>query len=59
MTYQPIPAQEAGGQRRLWSADDEVRELLKELLVEMKIVNLHLSVMTDNAFTEKDTEKQE
>jgi hypothetical protein len=57
MAYQPMPVQEAGGQKRIQSADDEMRDLLKLILVEARITNLHLSVMTDNAFTSDDTEK--
>lgn len=56
MTYQPMPLQEAGDQKRIWSADDETRELLKVILAELRIMNLHLSVMTDNVFTQNDTE---
>jgi len=51
-----MPLQEAGDQKRIWSADDETRELLKVILAELRIMNLHLSVMTDNVFTQNDTE---
>lgn len=56
MTYQPQPIQESGGQKRTWTADDETRELLKLILTELRIANLHLSVMTDNVFDSKDGE---
>lgn len=56
MTYQPQPIQESGGQKRAWTADDETRELLKMVLIELRIMNLHLSDMTDNVFDSQDVE---
>ncbi len=56
MAYQPTPLQEAGGQQRAWTADDDARELLRMILDELRIMNLHLSVMTDNVFDSKDVE---
>lgn len=56
MTYKPMPLQTAGGQKRIWSADDETRELLKMILVELRIMNLHNSVKTDNVFDSTDVE---
>jgi hypothetical protein len=58
MAYKPMPIQESGGQKRTWTADDETREVLKMILTELRIVNLHLSVMTDNLFDSKDVEVQ-
>ncbi len=57
MSYLPQPIQETGGQKRVWTADDETRELLKMVLTELRIMNLHLSVMTDNVFNSNDVEK--
>lgn len=56
MAYQPTPLQEAGGQQRAWTADDETRELLKMILVELRIMNLHNAVKTDNVFDLSDVE---
>lgn len=56
MAYKPIPIQEAGGQKRAWTADDETRELLKMVLAELRIMNLHLSTMTDNLLDSNDVE---
>lgn len=56
MAYKPTPIQETGGQKRAWTADDETRELLKMVLTELRIMNLHLSVMTDNVFDSTDVE---
>ena len=57
MSYSPMPLQESGGQLRAWTADDDARELLREILEELRIMNLHLSTMTDNVFDSKDVEK--
>lgn len=57
MTYQPVPIQEVGGQKRTWSADDEIRYLLRMILAEMRTTNLHLSAMADNEFSSEDMEK--
>lgn len=35
--------------------DDEVSNLLKEILIEMKKMNLHLTILTDNQIDESDT----
>jgi hypothetical protein len=56
VAYQPTPIQEDGGQQRAWTADDETRELLKMILVELRIMNLHNAVKTDNVFDSKDVE---
>lgn len=56
MTYQPQPIQESGGQKRTWTADDEARELLKAILVELRVMNLHLSTMSDSVFDSADVE---
>lgn len=58
MAYKPMPIQTAGGQKRAQTADDEARELLRMILAELRIVNLHLSVMTDNDFDMKDVETE-
>lgn len=57
MSYRPTPLQESGGQLRAWTADDEARELLRKILEELRIMNLHLSAMTDEVFDSNDLEK--
>lgn len=47
MTYQPQPLQEAGDQKRVWTADDDAQELLRMILDQLTIMNLHLASMTD------------
>lgn len=56
MAYKPQPLQTSGGQERVWTADDETRELLKMILVELRIMNLHNAVKTDNVFDSDDVE---
>jgi hypothetical protein len=56
MSYDPLPVQTSGGQERVWTADDETRELLKMILVELRIMNLHHTVQTDNVFDSTDVE---
>lgn len=56
MSYTPLPVEETGGQKRIRSADDNTHELLKMFLTELRIMNLNLSVMTDNVFDSKDVE---
>jgi len=38
------------------SVEDNNSVLMKGLLLELKILNLHMSVMTDNFFTKQDVE---
>jgi hypothetical protein len=56
MAYKPHPLQTSGGQKRVWTADDETRELLKMILIELRIMNLHNAVKTDNVFDSTDVE---
>lgn len=56
MTYQPIPREVAGGKTRVPTVDDETRELMRLLVAELRIMNLHLTVMTDNNFDLSDVE---
>ncbi|KKK52530.1 hypothetical protein LCGC14_3104010 [marine sediment metagenome] len=47
MTYQPTPLKTEGGQRKAWTSDDDVEHLLREILAELKALNLQLSLMND------------
>lgn len=47
MTYQPLPTQESGGQKRVWTVDDETRELLHSVLGEMRKLNIQLAEITN------------
>jgi hypothetical protein len=41
------PKTSEGGQNRIMSADDNSRQLLEDILKQMKIMNMHLSILTD------------
>ena len=54
MTYIPMPTEEDGGQKRVWNKEDDVEELLRQILCELKVMNVHLNAMTDEVITEGD-----
>jgi len=54
MSYQPIPIKEEGGQKEARTSDDNVQLILGEILKQLKIMNLHLAILTDERI-----EKQE
>lgn len=47
MAYQPIPTKTEGGQKKAVTSDDSVEELLWAILTEIKMMNVHLSVITE------------
>ena len=54
MTYIPMPTEEDGGQKRVWNKEDDVEELLRQILCELRVINVHLGAMTDEVVTEGD-----
>ena len=36
-----------GGQKKIWTSDQNVAELLKEVLIELKEIKLHLRIVTN------------
>ena len=48
MTYIPLPQLEEAEQKKIWTSDQNVAELLKEMLVELKEIKLHLRIVTDD-----------
>jgi hypothetical protein len=48
MAYQPIPLKTEGGERKAVVSDDKVEQLLTEILVELRKVNVQLALMNDN-----------
>ncbi len=56
MTYQPVPITEAGGQKRIWSADEETRELLRKILLEIRKLVAHAEIVTGEAIIDGDLE---
>jgi len=54
MSYLPHPQKEEGGQKELWTADEDVRSLLKKILKELKKINMHFdSIIDDNLSNEE------
>ena len=47
MTYKPVPITIEGNKKQVDISDDDAIQLLTEILKELKIMNLHLSLMTD------------
>ena len=54
MTFIPQPLREDGGQKKVWITEPDIVELLQEILIEMKKLNLHMSIMTDEKISEGD-----
>lgn len=54
MTYVPLPQKDKGGQDEIWTADAGVEELMRQILAELRIMNMHLKSMTDEEITEGD-----
>lgn len=48
-----------GGQRKARTSDDNAQELLMDILKEMKIMNFHMSQVTDNNVTDEDLDIEE
>ncbi len=48
MTYIPNPTTEEGGQKKVQTGNLTQEELLGEILKQLKIMNFHLSILTDN-----------
>lgn len=47
---------ESGGQKRVFTQDFVTENTLNKVLQELKILNLHMSVITDNIFNGSETE---
>ena len=56
MAYQPTPTVKKGGRKRAVTADNDVQELLKEVLRELKIINVQLQEVTGSAVPDGDLE---
>jgi hypothetical protein len=46
----------AGGQKYIFVSDEEGSNLLNSILKQLKITNMHLSIMTDNTISTGDAE---
>lgn len=56
MTYNPPPIVEEGGKKETQVSDDNVQNLLNAILKELKILNLHMSLITDEDIKKEDVE---
>jgi len=56
MTYLKNPEKVEGGQREVITSDDNTQDLLEQILKELKKLNLHLSLLTDENITNKEIE---
>ena len=54
MTYTPTPQKVEGGQRETVVSDDNVQNLLSAVLKELKKMNIHLMILTDNIITDEE-----
>ena len=54
MTYIPNPQQIEGGQPKIVVTDDNSQQLLTDIIRELKKMNLHMSIMTDNNITNQE-----
>ena len=56
MTYKPHPVVTDGGKKEVSTSDDDVMELLSAILMQLKIMNLHLMIMSDQNIRETEVE---
>ena len=54
MTYIPLPQKEDGGQNKVWISDDDSKILLLQILTELKKMNCHLEIITDDTIKDFD-----
>lgn len=54
MAYLPIPTKTEGGQKEVPTSDDDVQGLMTKILKELKKMNLHLELMTDEKVQNSD-----
>lgn len=48
------PQKTKGGQEEITVSDDQTQELLKQILIELKTMNMHFKTITDENFNEGD-----
>ncbi len=48
MSYLPQPIKTEGGQKKARVSDDNVEQLLTEILLELRKINVQVSLMNDN-----------
>lgn len=47
MSYFKLPKITQGGQEKLWTMDDGTRQLLEQILEEIKKLSIHMSEITE------------
>ncbi len=56
MSHVIVPQVESGGQRVVWVMDQEARETLKLILLELRKMNVHLAVITGERVDEAEAD---
>jgi hypothetical protein len=54
MSYFPNPQATKGGQNKVITTDWNAEELLREILIELKKLNLQMALITDSEIKESD-----
>ena len=54
MTYKPIPTKTNTLITEVTTSDDDAKELLKDILVELKIINKYLYLLTEIEIKQED-----
>ena len=56
MSFIPLPQEEEGGQKKVAITDPTNEQLLTDILKQLKIMNLHLTILTDNDIKKTEVE---
>jgi hypothetical protein len=56
MTYQPMPTQIEGGQKEARVSDADTINLLEQILLQLKLINMHLTAISNLQITIGDVE---
>ena len=56
MTYIPQPMKEEGGKQEVAVADEGSQQMLGYILKELKKMNMHLEILSDNTITDQELE---
>ena len=56
MSYFKNPEKVEGGQRKLWTSEDNVEDILGKILEELRILNMNIAILTEQEITKEDLE---
>ena len=56
MTYKPIPTRTEGNRKLAMTSDENSMELLVEILKQLKMINIHMSIISDNTVEKEETD---